>query len=103
MRPTWHFVAPDDIRWLLQLTGPRVNIKAGPYYRKYELDASTFKTSHKALTKALQGGKHLTRNDLKTVLNRAGVAADDPIRLAQIMLRAELDGVVCSGPMSGKK
>jgi hypothetical protein len=103
MRPTWHFVAPEDIRWLLVLTAPRVNIKAGPYYRKYELDAGTFKRSHKALTKALQGGKHLMRGDLKTVLNQAGVAADDPIRLAHILLRAELDGVVCSGPMAGKQ
>lgn len=103
MRPTWHFVAPDDIRWLLQLTAPRVNIKAGPYYRKYELDAATFKRSHKALTKALQGGKHLTRGALKTVLNRSSVAADDSIRLGHIIMRAELDGVVCSGPMEGKQ
>ena len=103
MRPTWHFVAPDDIRWLLQLTAPRVNIKAGPYYRKYELDAATFKRSYKAITKALQGGKHLPRSALKTALNRAGVAADDLIRLTHIMLRAELEGVVCSGPMDGKQ
>ena len=103
MRPTWHFVAPDDIRWMLQLTAPRVNIKAAPYYRKYELEAATFKRSHKALTKALQGGKHLTRGALKTVLNRSGVAADDSVRLGHIILRAELDGVVCSGPMEGKQ
>src|SRR5262245_6346656 len=25
MRPTWHFVTPFDIRWLLALTGPRVH------------------------------------------------------------------------------
>lgn len=103
MRPTWHFVAPDDIRWLLQLTAPRVNIKAGPYYRKYELDAATFKRSHKALTKALQGGKHLTRRDLKTVLNHTGVKVDDPIRLVHLLLRAELDGIICSGPLAGKQ
>ncbi|HJS75010.1 MAG TPA: crosslink repair DNA glycosylase YcaQ family protein [Vicinamibacteria bacterium] len=24
LRPTWHFVAPSDIRWMLSLTGPRV-------------------------------------------------------------------------------
>src|SRR5437870_2965961 len=24
LRPTWHFVARDDVRWLLALTGPRV-------------------------------------------------------------------------------
>jgi hypothetical protein len=25
MRPTWHFVTPSDIRWMLALTAPRVN------------------------------------------------------------------------------
>src|SRR6266498_4691790 len=24
MRPTWHFVSPTDIRWMLDLTAPRV-------------------------------------------------------------------------------
>ena len=103
MRPTWHFVAPDDIRWLLALTAPGVNRKCGPNYRKYELDAATFKQANKALTKALQGGKHLTRSTLKAVLNSAGVAADDTVRLAHILLRAELEGVVCSGPRVGKQ
>jgi Winged helix DNA-binding domain len=103
MRPTWHFVAPDDLRWLLELTAPRVNAKAGPYYRQYELDAAVFKQTNRVLTKALQGGKHRTRAELKAALNKAGVAADDVVRLAHIMLRAELDGVVCSGPRVGKQ
>ena len=103
MRPTWHFVVPDDIRWLLQLTAPRVNTKAGPNYRKFELDTATFKRSNKVLTNALRGGKHLTRRDLKTVLNDAGVAVDDPVRLVHVLLRAELDGVICSGPIVGKQ
>jgi Winged helix DNA-binding domain len=103
LRPTWHFVAPEDIRWLLELTAPRVNVRCGPNYRKYELDGPTFKRSNKILTKALQGGKHLTRAELKAVLNRSGVAADDIVRLAHILLRAELDGVVCSGPRIGKQ
>src|SRR5687767_4908678 len=25
MRPTWHFVTPADIRWILELTAPRVH------------------------------------------------------------------------------
>src|SRR5262245_14982327 len=35
MRPTWHFVAPEDIRWLLALTAPRVHAGNGPYYKKF--------------------------------------------------------------------
>ena len=103
MRPTWHFVAPEDIRWLLQLTAPRINVRCGPNYRKYELDNATLKRSNKVLTRALQGGKHLTRSVLKKVLNQAGIFADDTVRMAHILLRAELDGVVCSGPRAGKQ
>jgi len=103
LRPTWHFVRPEDIRWLLQLTAPRVNQRAGPNYRKLELDVDVFKRSHKALTKALRDGKHLARSALRTVLNNAGIDARDPIRLAHILIRAELDAVVCSGPRIGKQ
>lgn len=103
MRPTWHFVAPEDIRWLLELTAPRVNIKAGPYFRKYELDAALFKRCYRVLKNALKGGNHLTRATLQKALNNAGIAADDPIRLAHIFLSAELDAVVISGPRIGKQ
>jgi len=103
MRPTWHFVAPEDIRWLLQLTAPRVNLRAGPNYRKFELDTAVFKRSNKIFTKELQGGKYLTRPALKTLLNAAGIDANDGVRLAHILLRAELDGVICSGPRIGKQ
>ena len=103
LRPTWHFVTPEDIRWLLTLTAPRVNLRCGPNYRKLELDSAVFNRSNKALTNALKGGKHLTRAALKTVLNKSGVDVRDSIRVAHIFLRAELDGVVCSGPRLGKQ
>jgi hypothetical protein len=103
MRPTWHFVAEDDIRWLLELTAPRVNLRCGPNYRKLELDDTTFKRSNKVLEKALKSGKHLPRFELRRLLNETGVEANDTVRLAHILLRAELDGVVCSGPRTGKQ
>ena len=34
LRQTWHFVARDDIRWMLALSGPRVNAVNAHYYRK---------------------------------------------------------------------
>lgn len=103
MRPTWHFVAPEDIRWLLQLTAPRVNIKAGPSYRKLEIDDAVVKRANRIITKALKGGKHLTRAALQKVLNDSGLDAKDLLRLAHIFLRLELDAVVCSGPRVGKQ
>jgi Winged helix DNA-binding domain len=41
LRPTWHFVTPEDIRWLLKLTAPRVNAVNAYMYRKLELDAAS--------------------------------------------------------------
>lgn len=103
LRPTWHFVAPEDIRWLLELTAPRVNLRCGSAYRRYELDAAVCKRTNRIITKALKGGKHLTRAELKAKLNRAGIAADDTVRMGHILIRAEQDGVVCSGPVRGKQ
>lgn len=103
MRPTWHFVAHDDIRWLLELTAPRVNLRSGPNYRKLELDDKVFKRSRKVLENALRNGKQLPRSDLRRKLNESGIAANDTVRLAHILLRAELDGIICSGPRLGKQ
>jgi hypothetical protein len=56
MRPTWHFVAPADIRWLLSLTSPRVHAVNASFYRKLELDAAVLARSATVLRSALQGG-----------------------------------------------
>src|SRR6185295_2444074 len=102
MRPTWHFVARDDIRWLLQLTAARVDLRCGPGYRMFELDDAVFKRSHKVLERALKNGKHLPRSELRRKLSESGVTADHSVRLGHILIRAELDRVVCSGPRIGK-
>jgi hypothetical protein len=103
MRPTWHFVTPADIRWMLQLTAPRVNAVNASYYRKLALDDAVFLQSNTALAKALQGGKQLTRAELASALQQAGIATGDVLRLTFLMIRAELDGVICSGARRGKQ
>jgi hypothetical protein len=105
MRPTWHFVAPADIRWLLKLTSPRVHALNASYYRKLELDAAVLARGAAVLTTALQDGKHLTRSELASALGQAGIsrATDDRLRLAYLMMHAELEGLICSGAMRGKQ
>lgn len=102
LRPTWHFVLPADIRWMLALTSPRVNGYNATYYRKFELDDSTFKQSNAVLERTLQGGKALTRPELESALRGAGIQTDD-LRATLLVMRAELDGVLCSGPRRGKQ
>jgi len=102
MRPTWHFVAATDIRWLLKLTAPRVNAVLASQYRKYELDEAVFRRCNKALAAALSGGKHLTRERLREKLQRAGISAPG-VRFLLILARAEVDAVICSGARMGKQ
>jgi hypothetical protein len=107
MRPTWHFVTPADIRWLLKLTAPRINAATSYYYRKLGLDEAVFKRTNKAIAKALQGGRQLSREALRAVVQRTGVATndtpDDLQRFNNILFRAELDAVICSGARQGKQ
>jgi hypothetical protein len=102
MRPTWHFVAPADVRWMLALTAPRVLAASAYYHRQVGIDARTFDRSNAALAAALEGGRHLTRLELARSLEAAGIRAAG-IRLAYLLMRAELDALVCSGPRRGKQ
>ncbi len=102
LRPTWHFVTPPDIRWILTLSAPRVHAASASMYRKFEFDTRTLSRSRRAMERALQGGKHLTREELASALARAGIAADG-LRLAYLLIHAELEQIVCSGPRRGKQ
>ena len=102
LRPTWHFVAPADIRWMLSISGPRVNAINAHYYAKLGLDDGIFTRSRRAIERALAKGQHLTRLELAMVLSKAGIEASGQ-RLAYLMMRAELDGVICNGACRGKQ
>lgn len=106
MRPTWHFVTPRDIWWMLKLTAPRVLSVSAYYMRKLELDAATIVRCNTILANALKGERYLTRADLVTVLQDNGVRTigrDNNLRFTYIMMHAELDGVICSGPRIGRQ
>jgi hypothetical protein len=102
MRPTWHFVAAADIRWLLELTAPRVHHRMAPYNRQLGLDAATLTRAAGVIERALRDGRHLTRAELGDALQRAGLVMDN-MRLAHAAMHAELEGVVCSGPRRGAR
>ena len=75
LRPTWHFVAATDIRWLLKLSAPRVRAAMASDDQKLEIDAAVLKRSRAVLTKALRDGNQLTRAELATELTDARVRA----------------------------
>lgn len=101
LRPTWHFVSKDDIYWMLSLSLPRVKTAMRSYDKDLGLTESLIARTNSIIEKALQGNS-LTRQELKEVINRAGIDADNRT-INHIMMHAELDGVVCNGEMKGKK
>lgn len=102
MRPTWHFVAPADIRWLLALTAPRVHAFNAYQYRKNGLNSAVFKKCNDIIIQQLEGGKFLTRTALNAAFVEAGIVTDG-VGLSCLMMQAELDGIICSGPRQGKQ
>lgn len=103
LRPTWHFVAAQDLRWMLALTGPRVKRLMSSYNRKLELTDAVLRRSNDAITKALEGGRQLTRTELAAALGRARIEHGGTQRLAHIVMNAEQDAIICSGARRGKQ
>ncbi|HKX73101.1 MAG TPA: winged helix DNA-binding domain-containing protein [Candidatus Saccharimonadales bacterium] len=102
LRPTWHFVAPEDIRWMQELTGPRVHAFLKHYYKKMELDDAALKKGSAALVRALEGGNTLTPAECRDVLLQAGFEGT-ALRYSFIVMYAKLEALLCSGPMKGKQ
>ena len=103
LRPTWHFVTPDDIRWIQALTAARNKAASAYYLSRLKLDEATCARSNAVLADALQGGKQFTRTELGSMLKKAGIDTQVSLRLNYILMRAELDGVITSGGRRGKQ
>jgi hypothetical protein len=102
MRGTLHFVVPADLRWMLKLLAPRVIARSASRYRQLKLDGETFLRCHAVLARALLGGKQLTRLELATALELAGIATGGE-RLMHIIVRAAMEGLICHGARRGKQ
>jgi hypothetical protein len=102
LRPTWHFVARDDIRWLLRLSGPRVQQGNAGRYRDLGLDGKTRARAEAMIVSALEDGNRLTRNEIGSVLEGAGIDREGQ-RLPYILMHCELEAVIGSGGLSGKQ
>lgn len=101
LRPTWHLVHRDNLRWLARLTAPRVHVRNGHRYRALDLDPETLTRGHRVLAAAL-AGTDATRSELSSALSAAGIAATGQ-RLAHLLMHAELEQVICSGPLRGSQ
>jgi Winged helix DNA-binding domain len=102
LRPTWHFVAADDLPWLMALSGPRVQQGNARRYGEVGLDARTRARCERVIAKALAGGARLTRDQLGEALDAAGIDRAGQ-RMPYILTHCELQAVIGSGGLAGKQ
>jgi len=102
LRPTWHFVCADDLGWLLDLTGPRVQRVTGQQLRTvHGLDDAAVDRAVSVVVEAIGANGALTRSQLGEELASRGVSGPGPSGSGQFLMillaHAELAGLICSG------
>ncbi|HUG86826.1 MAG TPA: winged helix DNA-binding domain-containing protein [Euzebya sp.] len=102
LRPTWHYVRPADIRWLIEVTAPRIRRTFVPLQRELLLDDATLDAAAVVVVQSLAGGTHLTREAIGERLADAGLPSEGQ-GLGVVMAYAELLALVCSGAMDGTR
>lgn len=97
MRPTWHFVAGEDIRWMLMLSGKRVRLANESFGRRFGISEAQYCRCNDLIGDMLRGGKSMTCREIGSSLEKAGIP-DASQLVRRFLLRAESDGIICSGP-----
>jgi hypothetical protein len=96
LRPTWHLVSSNDIYWILELTAPRIKAALKNRDKQLELSDSIYLKCNRIFEKSLRDYNHQTRTELIAELKRSKINVGEN-RASHIFMRAELDGLICSG------
>jgi hypothetical protein len=102
LRPTWHFVSPADIHWMLDLSAGRIKTQIKTRQRQLGLTPALMKKANALLEKSLSNNNHLTRDELITILNKSKIPTGDS-RASHILLAAELEALICNGKSKNNK
>jgi Winged helix DNA-binding domain len=100
LRPTWHFVAADDLRWILALTSSKVESAMAARHRQLALTPPILERTLELLNSVLAGRRFMTRPELGTTFAEAGLPCAGE-QVGHLLLLAELRAVVCSAPLRG--
>lgn len=102
LRPTWHLVSAEDIYWALELSAPQIKTAARSRDRELELTERAFSRCNTLLEKWLRDGHFLSREELLKLLADAGFSNDNN-RVSHILMRAEIESIIGSGPAKAGK
>ena len=102
LRPTWHFVPPRDLTWIMAITAPRVRRLMARQNKTIDLGEVELDKAADVIVAALAGDKALTRAQLAHHVAEAGINAGGT-RLAHLVINCELQALICNGPLAGKQ
>jgi hypothetical protein len=102
MRPTWHFVAAEDLGWMVTLTSNRIKSTLKTRQKNLELSEDLILKCLNIIEKEFQKSSDLTRSEISQALQKEKIRTDEN-RLSHILLCAELEGMVCSGKIKNGK
>lgn len=102
LRPTWHIVSADDIRWMLAITAPNIKRTITSMMKKLEIDEPTLVKSMDIIQQVLANQNALTRPEIMEQLSQNGIKTND-LRSSHLMMYAELESIVCNGSWKGKQ
>jgi hypothetical protein len=99
MRGTLHFVASEDLRWMLALTSARTLKGAKTRFENLGLDAATLERSAAIVARELAGGS-MSRDEFMKLLAGNGISPDGQRGYHVIFYLTQVS-LVCWGPPSG--
>lgn len=102
LRPTWHFVAADDIHWILELTSPQIKTILRSSAKQFGVEQEKLTKSCKLLENLLRDDTSLSRDEIVSELNKNNIATDN-YHSSHILMHAEMEGLICSGKSIGSK
>jgi hypothetical protein len=101
LRPTWHIVSGQDVRWMLAISKKQIKSAMSSYDKTLGIDAATYHKTNYLIIKALED-KCLTRAEVMNEIEKGGIATNSS-RAVHFMMNAEIEGIVCNGVMRGKE
>ena len=102
LRPTWHYVAAEDVRWMLDLSGKRIRAAYLNWGKRSWVDEKTLARFYDSAARLLAGTDGLTIQELTDGLVRSGFGWEAD-QVKYMLCFGEADGVVCNGREKGRK
>ena len=102
MRGTLHFVAAEDVHWLLALLAPRNIAAMAGRHKQLELDEAILARCGGIFEEALQGGQARTRAEMYALLEEKGVSAAGQ-RGYHILAWCAQKRILCFGPQGSNE